>query len=326
MFVALNMNAQDKHFSQFYNMPLSVNPALSGHIEGTYRLGLIYRNQWGSITQGGVYSTPGAAFDMNFKLKEESRNSLGFGLMFLNDQSGGGDLSDIEVQLSAAYHMSLDKKEKTYLSFGLQGGFLNKRLNSNLLIFESMFDNNGNIVNPSNENFNNTQISGADLRAGLVMSFYPNDKSNFKFGGSYMHLIPTSEIFLAGTSENNLPGRLVAFAQATFGFKNPKLSLMPELLFMNQASVNEINFTTNLGYAFNPDMQLIIGGGYRVGDAAIVDAGIVFKGMRLMASYDLNISQLQPASRTQGGYEITVGYIGRTSKPVKPDLPCIRFY
>ena len=42
--------AQDLHFSQFMNSPLSTNPANTGFMpEGDYRLGVNYRNQWSSI-------------------------------------------------------------------------------------------------------------------------------------------------------------------------------------------------------------------------------------------------------------------------------------
>ena len=42
--------AQDLHFSQFFNAPLTVNPANTGFIpDADYRLGAHYRNQWSSI-------------------------------------------------------------------------------------------------------------------------------------------------------------------------------------------------------------------------------------------------------------------------------------
>ena len=39
--------AQDLHFSQFMNSPLTTNPANTGFIPGgDYRIGINYRNQW----------------------------------------------------------------------------------------------------------------------------------------------------------------------------------------------------------------------------------------------------------------------------------------
>ncbi|MGN6166347.1 MAG: type IX secretion system membrane protein PorP/SprF, partial [Flavisolibacter sp.] len=40
---------QDLHFSQFFNSPLTTNPANTGFIpDGDFRLGINYRDQWSS--------------------------------------------------------------------------------------------------------------------------------------------------------------------------------------------------------------------------------------------------------------------------------------
>ena len=42
----ISLNAQDIHFSQFYASPLTLNPAMTGFVNGDCRAGVIYRNQW----------------------------------------------------------------------------------------------------------------------------------------------------------------------------------------------------------------------------------------------------------------------------------------
>ncbi|HMZ89019.1 MAG TPA: type IX secretion system membrane protein PorP/SprF, partial [Chitinophagales bacterium] len=42
--------AQDIHFSQFFAAPILVNPANTGNFIGSARIGLNYRDQWGSVT------------------------------------------------------------------------------------------------------------------------------------------------------------------------------------------------------------------------------------------------------------------------------------
>jgi hypothetical protein len=43
--------AQDLHFSQWFNSPLTTNPANAGFIpDADYRFGANYRNQWSSIS------------------------------------------------------------------------------------------------------------------------------------------------------------------------------------------------------------------------------------------------------------------------------------
>ena len=326
LLMGFSIQAQDVHYSQFYNMPLTLNPSLTGHIEGTYRAKLIYRNQWNSISAGGVYSTPGLSVDMNFKLNKESRSSFGAGLALMNDQTGGGDFSNTYALASVAYHMSLDKKEKTFISFGVQGGYLMKMVDGNSLIFADQLDSQGNPSNTSMENLADSNISGGDLRLGISYSAYPSKKTNYKFGIGYLHLIKASEVFLSGTEENKLPSRISFFAQGEFITANPKLRVLPQLLFMSQAKINEINLTSNLGYKVTPDIELVFGAGYRVADAAIANLGLNFKGVEFLASYDVNVSKLTPASRANGGFEISLGYVGSIKKPVKAELPCVRFY
>ena len=48
----------DPHFSQYYMHPLWLNPALTGAINGDYRVALIDRNQWSGVTN--AFSTQGA--------------------------------------------------------------------------------------------------------------------------------------------------------------------------------------------------------------------------------------------------------------------------
>src|ERR1035437_9240949 len=59
--------AQDIHFSQYYASPLTLNPALTGLVNGVFRASLNYRNQWFNIpTQNTIapYQTYQASFDM----------------------------------------------------------------------------------------------------------------------------------------------------------------------------------------------------------------------------------------------------------------------
>ena len=44
--------AQDIHFSQFFETPLLRNPSLAGIFTGDYRVQMVYRDQWGSVTDG----------------------------------------------------------------------------------------------------------------------------------------------------------------------------------------------------------------------------------------------------------------------------------
>ncbi len=94
-FLLLSASAvsQDLHFSQFFNSPLTTNPANTGFIpDGDYRLGINYRNQWSSIMQV-PYKTMSAFGDVQI-LKNESDNGwMGIGGVILRDVAGSGNLT-----------------------------------------------------------------------------------------------------------------------------------------------------------------------------------------------------------------------------------------
>ncbi len=321
--LTLGVSAQDIHYSQFYNAPILINPSLTGHIEGTYRLSAIYRNQWSSITSGGVYSTPSGSFDMNFR-SGDSRNSFGGGLAIYNDQTGNDHLNTLGFYGSVAYHLSLDKGEKNFLSFGVQAGALRKQVNPNNIIFGDQIDGNGNPTQGTVENFDETDFTATDVRAGVTFSTYPNPSTIIKIGAAVMHLLPVNESFF-GNTENNLPLRIVFHGQGDFGM-NDKISVLPNFLLMVQGGVNTINLGSNVRYSLSPDMGAWAGAGFRVGDAAIFNLGIDYRSIQVGLAYDFTVSDLNRATNGQGGYEISLGYIGRIVKPADPIYPAVRYF
>ena len=81
-------NGQDLHFSQFYNSPLSTNPANTGFIpDADYRLGLLYRNQWSSI-MAMPYKTMSAFADAQLMRDKFDNGWLGVGAFVQSDVVG----------------------------------------------------------------------------------------------------------------------------------------------------------------------------------------------------------------------------------------------
>ena len=69
--------AQDLHFSQFMNSPLTTNPANTGFMpDGDYRLGINYRNQWASVMTI-PYKTMSAFGDVQI-LQNENSDGMGW--------------------------------------------------------------------------------------------------------------------------------------------------------------------------------------------------------------------------------------------------------
>src|SRR2546430_804947 len=91
LFSAIQVTAQDLHFSQFFNSPLTTNPANTGFIpDGNYRVGINYRNQWASIPV--PYKTMSAFGDFQLFRDRLEYGWVGVGGVILRDVAGDGEL------------------------------------------------------------------------------------------------------------------------------------------------------------------------------------------------------------------------------------------
>lgn len=324
------IKAQDIHYSQFYASPLTLNPALTGINDCNYRVGIMYRNQWHSITATTAYTTPSLSFDINnLAARYIKTGVLSAGLLVLNDQAGDGELTNLSILGSAGYLYHFDSEKKYGVSIGLQTGYVQKRFDPTLLNFEEEF--NGVDFNsglPTGENFPKTSFGYLDMNTGLLFLAHVNTKIDLYAGGAVFHLIQPKESFY-NNANAKLNMRMVAHGGAKIKF-NDKWSVMPSILYMSQTQAKEINFGTNLGYHIsnaNMEAEFYFGGYYRLGDAANLLIGGEYKKVKLGLSYDLNISDLNTATNNKGGFELSLSFTGCIGGLIldPPILWCPRF-
>lgn len=324
LFSMMASMAQDIHYSQFYASPLTLNPALTGVNSCNYRVGIMYRNQWSSVS-ADPYTTPSISFDINNVLQRIVKTgTLSLGALVLNDKAGAGDLSNMTIAGSVAYQRPLNASRKLNLSIGLQPGYVQKKINSNQLTFENQFD--GQQFDPtlsSGENIDN-KMGYFDLNAGLYVTYEFSAKSSLFLGGSFFHLVPPKETFL--NSDNKLGMRIVGHGGVWLGVTD-KFDIIPQVLFMSQSKAQEINLGLSLEYNINPDVAFFIGGYDRLGDAIIAVAGLEYKRVRFGFSYDVNTSSLNAVSNNNGGFELSLSYTGCLGGFVldKPIMFCPRY-
>jgi len=135
----LKLNAQDLHFSQWFNEPLLTNPANTGFIpDADYRLGANYRNQWSTV-MSQPYRTMSVWGDAQVYRNRFENGWLGLGGAVLHDVAGASSLSATQVYLSVAYHQMLGYS--SLLSAGFNTGWVNKQINNANLKFPDQFVN-----------------------------------------------------------------------------------------------------------------------------------------------------------------------------------------
>jgi len=324
-----NLQAQDIHFSQFYASPLTLNPALTGNLNGSYRVTAIYRNQYASIP--APYNTFAVSGDMSVLRGMLKGDHAGIGIVALNDVAGDGNLSNTSVFLSAAYHKGLDRFKTQNISIGIQGGFTQKSVDFDKLVFPNQIGEGGpDLTVPNGEAVQDPNFSYFDFNVGAMYTGRINEGISGYGGVAFHHFAQPKESFLG--SDNRLGSRIVAHAGGEI-FLNGNISLLPSGIYMSQTGASELNIGSAVGYNFIEGSQngsraaVFLGVWYRIPHEVIFVGGIDYKDLRFGISYDLTVSDLNLANNGQGGFEVSVGYIGKLfdTKRRAPLMYCPRF-
>lgn len=306
--------AQDVHFSQYWATPLAMNPAFCGKFNGVARFTFDYRNQWFTVPTSqntAPFQTFQASADGNVLPTGKTNNRLGIGGMFYSDKAGNGALQTNTGMLSIAYHQSVSRYGRTHISFGLQAGVVNKRINMQDLIFESQLDGFGwNTSLPNGEPYTGKSITYADVTAGLLLTSRPRNRFAFNIGYSLHHISQPRESFL-GDNVNKLPYLHVVNGGCEFiaGY-DKEWTIAPTFLFMMQGNATQYNIGLGVNYQTTNENVGVFWGAYtRVMDAAILNLGVELYNTRVGVSYDFTYSDFSVASRAQGAAEVSVVYI-----------------
>ena len=324
---ALPVAAQDPNFSQFFASPLTLNPALTGKFDGSYRIAGNYRNQWPNINN--AFTTYTTSFDIGIlKNRIAEIDQFGVGVMAFSDKSGNGVLQYNYAALSLAYHKGLDEDGFHQIGAGFQGTYVNKRLAPESLKMGDQLRADG-FTGVSSENFSKFQLnlSYFDLNAGLFYNGTTNGDNNFYVGASMYHINQFRERF-SDTGQYFLSPRVTLQA----GGKVP-IGDRDYFHFSGNHSSQGGAANTIIGgaYALNVNddeanpTNFYLGSWYRFGDAIIPYVGLEWGEFRLGASYDVNISQLKPGSNMRGGSEISLIYTREPRDPNAKKLNCPKF-
>lgn len=303
----LKPEAQDLHFSQFFNSPLTTNPANTGFIpDADYRIGAHYRNQWSSI-MAVPYKTISIFADAQVLRDKLDNGWLGLGAVLLNDKAGSGSLQSTKIYGSVAYHQMLGLS--SLLSAGFNVGWANKRIDPSALKFPDQFD--GHFFDnalPTSVVFTNSSISYFDLQVGMNYAYFPKEDIYINAGYSIHHVNKPKESFFDNKDiDAVIPVRHIAFVNALLKV-NPNLIVNPNIYFTTQAKSVEMmaGMNANFNLANAGEKQLIAGLYYRYKDAFIPMVGFEIKNIRFTFSYDITTSGLSNYNNYRGATEFNI--------------------
>ncbi|MBC6490324.1 PorP/SprF family type IX secretion system membrane protein [Flavihumibacter stibioxidans] len=301
--------AQDLRFSQWFNSPLTTNPANTGFIpDADYRIGANYRSQWVNV-MAVPYKTISVFGDAQvFREKIES-GWLGLGGVILRDVAGSGNLTSTKAYGSIAYHQMLGYA--SLLSAGFNVGWANKRIDPTRLKFPDQFNESTGFFDagvPTSVVFNSTSISYVDIQAGMNYAFFPTDELYVNGGFSVHHINRPRETFFSDNSfDNRLSPRYIGFLNASVKM-SPQVILNPMAYYTNQASASELVAGASANYNLSGDgeTQLIGGLYYRAGESFIPLVGFQWKNFRMSFTYDVTTSSLSTYNNSRGAIEFSL--------------------
>ena len=311
--------AQDLHFSQFYNSPLTTNPANTGFIpDADYRVGVNYRSQWASLIPN-PYTTISAFADAQLFRDKMENGWIGVGGVILSDKAGSGSLRSDKLYASVAFHKMLGNS--SLLSAGFNLGYVSKRIDPSNLKFPEQF--NGKFFDagvPASVQFSNLNIDYIDVQVGMNYAYFPKENIYINAGYSIHHVNKPRETFFSdNTSVGKLPIRHIGFVNAILKV-NPRVIINPNIYFTTQTNAIEINAGVNANYnlaEYDDDKQLVFGLYYRYNDAIIPVIGFETKRTTFTFNYDATVSSLSEFNNYRGAAEFSI--IKKGSYPGKVD-------
>ena len=300
------IEAQDIHFSQFFNSPLNLNPALTGKFNGNTRVHANYRQQWKSVPVDYVSADVG--IDFNFA-KAGKKNALGIGALINYDQAGDLNLNMTGLNGFLSYAIAISDNKS--ITPGLNISYAQRQYDLSAVRSGNQWNGVAFDPNISPEFVGAEQVSYFDLGLGLNYRGQKHIRKFLDLGVGLYHLIQPEDSFSSTTGNNiNRPMRLTLYGMLNQQLSK-KLDLLVNVMHQRQEPYREtvVNAQGKIYLGKNLDKALYLGLGYRFDDAWYPMIAIEVGRLYGAFSYDFNISDFNIATDNRGGPELSLRYI-----------------
>lgn len=301
------------HYSQFYNAPMFLNPALTGQIgEDLFRLNAHARNQWSGLTTAEgkfLYETRSVGADLSLL-----KRRLGVGLYAIIDDAGGGIFQTMQILPSVSYSFIMGDN---ILSFGGQTMINISQFDISKIQPAPSFPIIGQDFKPTNTYFD------ANFGINYKWDLYFMETN---FGVSVNNLIEAPQRFMkngGGVLGVKVPRSYKAYTYLDFDMTE-RMKLLPGFYGSFQAvSTNFVmgsNFSYKLMKGGTYGNSIILGIWLRTNDgnleSVIPKFGMKMNKLQIMGSYDANVSLSKAGSSKYldgitNTFEISIIFTGK---------------
>ena len=235
------INAQDIHFSQFYALPMNLNPALTALSDDKVSLG--HRQQGtGSISE--KYVTNYLGFEKSTSLK--NKDFVGYGLFVLSDKTAKNGIHRYSISASGSYSKKLNK---IMLSSGLQCSYTQKGLFGEFTLPDDQ-DKTYTAIDVLNGAYR--PINQLNINAGVLSSIMFNEYNTAYIGISSFYLNQAKESF-NNLEKINLKSKTSLHAGVRlYTSEEKKIAIIPHVRTMIMNKASNILVGTNLEYYYSP--------------------------------------------------------------------------
>ena len=303
--------AQDIHFSMLDLDPLLFNPAYSGFFDGTARFGIIYRNQWASVST--PFQTLSATAEFGILRDRRGMSGLSGGIWLSADRAGTLGYGYTTGSAIVSWFKGLGNGDN-HISLAAEAG-----------IGQVGFSEENIDMSDGTETFQRTHAIYPTFGAGVAWYSQVSDVLYTKLGVAVRNINEPDISYTGLSNDARLSRHYNIYGRAEWRMTQ-SWGLLPVVGYQRQAGFNELVYGSDVRWYVRDSQRdfLAFSAGVigRHGDAAAITLAVLWREWTFALSYDANLSQLAAASHTLGAFEIGVVYMtGKKDKRVQA-LPC----
>ena len=319
--------AQDARFSNWAATPQLVNPALTGLMNGEYRVTANFRDLYSSRLGAEGFRSVAAGVEM--RRPAGNGNFYGLGLQVQQDQGGTSEFRRSQALLSGSYQQGLGSLGRRgaghFIVGGAQVGVGTRGIDINKLVFSNQYfvdvttrDAYLDTNLPTGELFGGSNSLYVDASAGVGYFANFGDRKGFYVGGAVYHL-NAPDVSPTGGAPDRLDQRYTFHAGGELPVGGGSMSLLPSARVLTQGPGFDALVGSSLRYTERGWREVALRAGLyaQVNNelegaglhAMIVSIGLETERLRFGAAYDIATDEIGTITNSRGGWELSVIYV-----------------